>query len=188
MDTSTFMVQMPVFLIETFNKHGKINISTSTFGEICAVNPPCFSISICKKQYCNKDIIERKTFTVNIPNTNMANKVDYARCYKYSDVNLVSHLDLATETAEHVDAPYFTKCSVVLELLCTHNIVLNSHTNFIAGVMDVKIKQDCLDKNNIPSLNHINPLFYVPLPHEYWNTGNLIARAFSTSTKIFKHA
>lgn len=179
---------MPILLIGTFNKDRQANISTTTYGGICAMHPPCFSMSIEKKKCAHKDITERKAFTVNIPDTIMVNKVDYARCYKPYDTNLAANLNLTVKAAEHVDAPFFGECPVVLELLCTHIIELGSHTNFIAEIMDVKIKRYCLDENNIPNLSNIDPLIYVPLAREYWCTGNLIARAFSTGTKMFKNA
>lgn len=188
MDACAFMVPMPILLIGTFNKNRQANISTTTYGGICAIHPPCFFISMEKKKCAHRDIIERKAFTVNIPDTSMVNKVDYARCYKPYDTNLAVNLDLTARTADHVDAPFFVECPVVIELLCTHIIELGSHTNFIAEIMDVKVKQYCLDENNIPDINSIDPLIYVPLAREYWSTGNLIAKAFSTGTKMFKDA
>lgn len=186
LDACIFTVPMPVFLIGTYNENRQVNISTTTYGGICAVHPPCFSISIAKTLYTHADIVERKDFTVNIPSTNMLNQVDYARYYKPDNVSLVSNIELENTVAEHVDAPFFPECPIVIELICTHIIELGSHTNFIAEIMDVKIKKYCLDKNNIPIIGNIDPIIYVPLAREYWNMGNIVARAFSIGTKMFK--
>lgn len=179
-----FAVPTPVFLVGTYDQDGKPNIMTAAWGGICASQPPCIAVSIAKARWTHGSLMARKAFTVSIPSSAQAPQADFAGMYSGRSEDKFSVLGFSPTTAEHVDAPYVAQCPVVIEARLAHTLELGSHTQFVGEIMDVKVRQDCLDSQEVPLLENIDPLLYVPLSRQYWSIGHMVARAFSVGRSV----
>lgn len=184
----TFTIPTPVFLVGSYDAEGKANIMNAAWGGICASQPPCLAVSIARARWSHAAILARNAFTVSIPSRALVAQADFAGIYSGRSEDKFAALNLTPQTAEHVDAPYVAECPVVIELRLAHTFELGSHTQFIGEIMDVKIHKDCLDAQNNPLPERIDPLLYVPLARQYWSMGELVARAFSVGRSVDKHA
>lgn len=184
----TFAVPTPIFLVGSYDADGKANIMTAAWGGICASQPPCLAVSIAKARWTHAALQARSAFTVSIPSKEQVAQADFAGMYSGRSDNKFSALGFTPTTAEHVDAPYVEECPVVIELRLAHSFELGSHTQFIGEIMDVKIHKHCLDAQNNPRLEAIDPLLYVPLARQYWSIGQLVARAFSVGRSVDRQA
>lgn len=183
-----FAVPTPVFLVGTYDASGKPNIMTAAWGGICASQPPCLAVSITKARWTHAALHSRNAFTVSIPSKNMVAQADFAGIFSGRSEDKFSALDLTPIAAEHVDAPFVAECPVVIELRLIHSIEIGSHTQCIGEIMDVKLHPHCLDATDTPLLNKIDPLLYVPLSRQYWDIGQMVARAFSVGRSVDKRA
>lgn len=183
-----FAVPTPVFLVGTYDSAGKANIMTAAWGGICASQPPCIAVSIAKARWTHAALHARNAFTVSIPSQKLVAQADFAGMYSGRNEDKFSTLGLTATAAEHVDAPYVAECPVVIELRLAHTVELGSHTQYIGEIMDVKVHKQCLDAKDIPLLDSIDPLLYVPLARQYWSIGHMVARAFSVGRSVDKHA
>ena len=63
----TLIYPAPVLVVGTYDKAGKPNVMTASWGGICCSQPPCIAVSLRKATYSYNNILERKAFTISIP-------------------------------------------------------------------------------------------------------------------------
>lgn len=175
----TFILPTPVFLVGTYDHTGRPNIMTAAWGGICASQPPSIAVSIRKSRWTYNAILERKSFTINIPSRKLAAQSDFAGMHSGRDTDKFTALNLTPVPAEHVDAPGIAECPVIVELTLSHTLELGSHTQFIGEIMDVKVDSACMREDGLPDPALIDPLLFAPLVQEYWAISQFEARAFS---------
>ena len=146
----TFILPTPVFLVCTYDHTGPPNIMTAAWGGICASQPPSIAVSIRKSRWTYNAILERKSFTINIPSRKLAAQSDFAGMHSGRDTDKFTALNLTPVPAEHVDAPGIAECPVIVELTLSHTLELGSHTQFIGEIMDVKVDSACMREDGLP--------------------------------------
>ena len=150
----TFILPTPVFLVGTYDHTGRPNIMTAAWGGICASQPPSIAVSIRKSRWTYNAILERKSFTINIPSRKLAAQSDFAGMHSGRDTDKFTALNLTPVPAEHVDAPGIAECPV-------------------------KVDSACMREDGLPDPALIDPLLFAPLVQEYWAISQFEARAFS---------
>ena len=183
-----FVLPAPVFLVATYDHNGRPNVMTAAWGGLCASQPPALAVSIRKNRWTYKAILERKSFTINIPSSAQAAKADYVGLHSGAEIDKYTAVNFTPVPAEHVDAPFIAECPVVIELTLAHTLDLGSHTQFIGEIMDVKIAESCLREDGLPDAAKIDPLIFLPSAQEYWSIGTFTARAFSAGHVLAQSA
>ena len=92
--TKTFILPTPVFLVGTYDHTGRPNIMTAAWGGICASQPPSIAVSIRKSRWTYNAILERKSFTINIPSRKLAAQSDFAGMHSGRDTDKFTALNL----------------------------------------------------------------------------------------------
>ena len=162
----------------------KPNIMAASWTSLCSAQPPTMLVAIRQARHTHKSILEHKAFTINIPDTGMVAEVDYAGIFSGEHEDKIQQCGLHTEAGEHVDAPYIKECPVVLEMKLIEYHEAGTHTIFIGEIMDVKIKESCLDESGMPSPASMDILCYIPMLREYWGLGEFKAKAFGIGKTI----
>ena len=72
----TLLYPMPAVLVGA-QVNGTPNFMTVAWCGIAAFKPAAIAVAIHKKRYTLKGIMENKTFSVNVPSTNMVKETDY---------------------------------------------------------------------------------------------------------------
>jgi len=192
-----FVLPCPIFLVGTYSYTAtelqvptddkdirKPNIMTAAWASLCSAQPPAMLVAIRKARHTHKAILEHKAFTISIPDTSMLAEVDYAGIFSGAHEDKIKQCGLHAEAGEHVDAPYIRECPIVLEMKLIEHHDIGTHTIFIGEIMDVKIKQSCLDDTGMPNPTLMDIACYIPMLREYWGLGEFKAKAFGIGKTI----
>jgi flavin reductase (DIM6/NTAB) family NADH-FMN oxidoreductase RutF len=170
-------------VIGTYDKGGKPNLMTASWTGVCCSRPPCVQISLRKATYTYSNILEKKSFTVNIPSDKQVKEVDYAGIFSGRNEDKFSSLNLTPIKGEFVDAPYIKEFSVALECKLIKAIELGLHTLFVGEILDVKAEESVLGANGLPEIEKLKPFLYSPTNSKYYFIGPLIGDAFKIGKK-----
>jgi flavin reductase (DIM6/NTAB) family NADH-FMN oxidoreductase RutF len=181
----TIVYPTPIFIVGTYDKKGKANAMNAAWGGISCSSPPCVSISIREATYTHGNIIDKKSFTVNIPSENYIKEVDYFGIASGKSEDKFATIGLAPVKSELVDTPYIKEFPLVLKCKMVHTAELGLHTHFTGEILDVKVDENLLDNGN-PDIELIKPFLYDPSFRAYYSIGKSLGNAFSVGKDI-KH-
>lgn len=180
----TIIYPTPVLVIGTYDRAGKPNVMTAAWAGICCSAPPCVGVSLRKATYSYGNIMERKAFTVNVPSENYAREVDYFGIASGRDEDKLSKAALTPVRSEIVDAPYIKEFPLVLECKLKQSVEIGLHTQFIGEIVDVKAEEDMLGEGDLPDIEKVRPMIFVPESRKYYGVGKFIGKAFSVGREI----
>jgi flavin reductase (DIM6/NTAB) family NADH-FMN oxidoreductase RutF len=180
----TLVYPTPVFVVGTFDKAGRPNAMTASWGGICCSRPPCIAVSLRKATYTYWSIIERKAFTISIPTEAYAREADYFGLVSGRDTDKFAATKLTPVRSDLVDAPYVKEFPLVLECKLAHTIELGLHTQFVGEVVDVKADGAVLTGDGLTDIGKVKPLSYAPDAEMYYGIGPRIGQAFAIGKGI----
>ncbi len=172
----TLLYPMPAVLIGSIVKD-RPNFMTAAWCSIAAFAPPAVVVALQKKRLTLEGIRENKTFSVNVPSSNMAKIVDF--CGIYSGRNKDKSSLFRLSYGELKTAPLIEECPLNLEcrLIDAIDGGLESHTLVIGEIVETHLREDCLVDGKAQALK-IDPLIFVPGTLEYFKLGDAIGRAY----------
>ncbi|BAX81074.1 flavin reductase [Labilibaculum antarcticum] len=170
----TELYPKPALVIGSYDKEGKPNMMTAAWVSIANSNPLSIAVSMRPATYSHGNVTETKSFTVNIPSSELAKYVDYVGRFSGKDVDKFKETGLTPVRGEFVNAPYIKEFPIVIECELTEFHDLGSHRQFIGKVIDVKADEAILDSKGNVDVNLLNPLIYAG--GNYYETGRLIAK------------
>ena len=175
----TIVHPTPVFVIGTYDKAGKANVMTGAWGGICCSKPPCVAISLRKATYSYNNIMERKSFTINIPSERYVREADYFGTVSGRNADKFLTAKLTAVKSTLVDAPYVKEFPFILECKVIHTFEIGLHTQFVGEIMDIKADESVLGENGIPDIEKVKPVLFVPESQKYYGVGQYLGKAFS---------
>jgi flavin reductase (DIM6/NTAB) family NADH-FMN oxidoreductase RutF len=182
----TIVYPTPVFIVGTYDENKIPDVMAAAWGGISCSKPPCLSISLQKHRYTLKNIIERKSFTINIASEDFVNESDYFGMVSGRDENKFSKSGLTPIKSEIVDAPYIKEFPLILECKLVHTADLGMHTQITGEIIDVKVDEDMVDDRGLPDINKIKPFIYDPSAVAYYGIGKYLGNAFNLGNEIRK--
>ena len=177
---STFLYPKPTLLVGTI-VNGKPNFMTASWSGIACHNPPAISVAIRKERYTYNGIIEHNTFSINIPGSNLAEKVDFCGIYSGRDTDKTKLFNIFYGKID--TAPLIDECPLNLECKVIHSIEIGTHTLFIGEIMETHVKDNCLT-NGKPDIKKIDPIIYATGTRQYHRVGDEIGRAYKIGERI----
>lgn len=180
----TLIYPTPVFVIGTYDKQGKPNAMTASWGGICCSSPPCVAVSIRKATYTYGNITERKAFTINITDESHIREADYFGIVSGKERDKFTESGLTPVRSEQVDAPYVKEFPFALECKLFRTTEIGSHTQFIGEVVDIKAEPSVLDAEGNIDIEKVRPVIFAPLSRDYYGIGRSVGKAFSIGKKI----
>lgn len=172
----------PAAVIGSYDKAGKPNMMTAAWIGICNSNPLSIAVSMRPATYSHGNVTESKSFTVNIPSSELVKYVDYAGRLSGKDVDKFKETGLTPVKGEFVNAPYIKEFPIVIECEVTEYYDLGSHRQFIGKVIDVKADEAILNAQGNIDMNLLNPLIYEG--ENYYETGRLVAKVGESLNEI----
>jgi len=164
----TLVYPTPVFVVGTYDKEGKPNVMTASWGGICCSQPPCIAVSLRKATYTHGNILARKAFTISIPSEDHVRQADYFGLVSGRSVDKFTATKLTPVRSELVDAPYVEEFSLIVECKLAHVFELGLHTQFIGEVMDVKAEDSVMAKGGLLEITKVKPLVFAPDTQGYY--------------------
>ena len=180
----TLVYPTPVFVVGTFDKAGRPNVMTASWGGICCSQPPCVAVSLRKATYTYWNILERKAFTVSIPSESHVKEADYFGLVSGKSVDKFAATKLTPVKSDLVDAPYVKEFPLVVECKLAQAIELGLHTQFVGEVLDVKAEADVLDDKGLVDISKVRPLAFTPDTEAYYGIGMRVGQAFSVGRAL----
>lgn len=175
----TIVYPAPVFVVGTYDKEGKPNAMTASWGGICCSRPPCVAVSLRKATYSYWNIVERKAFTVNIPSETHIRQADYFGMASGKAEDKLAVAGFQPVRSGLVDAPYIEEFLFVLECDLLQTVEIGLHTQFIGEIRDVKADTSVLDEKGLPDIKRVKPILYAPESSLYYGIGEFLGKAFS---------
>lgn len=175
----TLVYPTPVFVVGTYDRQGKPNVMTASWGGICCSQPPCVAVSLRRATYTYGNITERKAFTISIPSEAHVRVADRIGVVSGRDVDKFALTKLTPVRSALVDAPYVAEFPMVIECRLAHTIELGLHTQFVGEVLDVKVEETAMGSERTADIEKVKPLVFTPDTQAYYGIGSFIARAFS---------
>ena len=180
----TLIYPAPVLVVGTYDKAGKPNVMTASWGGICCSEPPCVAVSLRKATYSYASILERKAFTISIPSEKHVKEADYFGLVSGRNSDKFAATKLTPVKSKLVDAPYVKEFSLVLECKLVHVVELGLHTQFVGEVMDAKIDEGVIGDSGAIDVKKLKPLVFTPDTQDYYGIGDYIGKVFSAGKGI----
>jgi len=182
----TIAYPAPVFIVGSYDENGKANAMNAVWGGICSSNPPCISVSLRAQRKTYDNIMDKKAFTINLPSEEYIAEADYFGMVSGRDIDKFEKTGLTPVKSELVDAPYIDEFPVAIECRLHKVVEIGVHIQLIGEIVDVKIRQECLDENGQPDIDKINPVLFTPEIRHYLKFGAKVADAFSAGKKFIE--
>ena len=174
-----YLFPMPVVLIGA-NVNGKPNFETLAYVGIVESKPPLISIASWETHYTNIGIKENKTFSVNTPSEDLAEKIDYCGIVSGKEEDKSKVFDVFygdLKTAPMVSlSPLNLECKVIKSFKVRELVeVEKGHEIFIGEVANAYADEDYLTEG-IPDIAKFK--IYTYSLNNYWKVGEKLGPAF----------
>jgi flavin reductase (DIM6/NTAB) family NADH-FMN oxidoreductase RutF len=180
----TLVYPTPVFVVGTYDKDGKPNVMTASWGGICCSQPPCVAIALRRATYTHGNIVARKAFTLSIPSEDHVKEADYFGLVSGRSVDKFAATGLTPVKSGLVDAPYVKEFPLIVECRLAHTFELGMHTQFVGEVLNVMAEEDVMAGAGLVDIKKVKPLSFAPDTQGYYGIGNFVGRAFSIGEKV----
>jgi flavin reductase (DIM6/NTAB) family NADH-FMN oxidoreductase RutF len=144
---SAMLNPVPVVLITSKNKDGKINVFTVAWIGMACTKPPMITVAIRPERLSYEYIKESGSFVVNLPNSKMVRAVDYCGVLSGKKIDKISEMNFTTENSNNVIAPLISQCPISLECVVKSITPLGTHDLFLAEIVNTHVDNDLIDAN-----------------------------------------
>jgi flavin reductase (DIM6/NTAB) family NADH-FMN oxidoreductase RutF len=175
-----FFIPMPVVLVGTLVK-GKANFMTVGWCARANANPPMILCGIGNHHYTPKGIAETKTFSVNIPSSDLLEKTDYCGIVSGEKTDKSTVFDVFYGTLK--TAPMIKECPVTLECRLVQTVPLPTNTLFVGEIVGAYADGNVI-RDGIPDFTAIDPLFLTMPDNRYWTIGKYAGDAWSAGKNL----
>jgi flavin reductase (DIM6/NTAB) family NADH-FMN oxidoreductase RutF len=172
----TWLFPMPALVIGAL-VDGKPNFMTAAWGGMACAEPRLLSVAIRTMRLTLQGIREHKAFSVNIPGTNLADKVDF--CGVHSGKKTDKSKIFSVWYGQDKTVPLIEECPCAHECRVERLIELGSHVLVIGEIRETHVDEACL-KDNMPDIGKMDPLAYLPGVQRYGGLGRDVRQAFSS--------
>jgi len=180
----TLIYPAPVLVVGTYDKAGKPNVMTASWGGICCSQPPCVAVSLRRATYTHGNVLEREAFTVSMPPEKYVKEVDYFGLVTGRSTDKFAATKLTPVKSALVDAPYVKEFPLVLECKLTHVTELGLHTQFVGEVIDAKADESIIGRGGAIDIKKLKPLVFTPDTQDYFGIGKFVGKVFSAGKDI----
>jgi flavin reductase (DIM6/NTAB) family NADH-FMN oxidoreductase RutF len=179
---NNFFIPMPVVLVGT-QVNGKDNFMTVGWCARANANPPMILCGIGNHHFTSLGIAETKTFSVNIPSSDLLEKTDYCGLVS-GEKSDKSHI-FNTFYGSLKTAPMIKECPVSLECRLVQTNPLPTNTLFIGEITGAYADGRVM-KDGKPDFPEIDPLFLTMPDNRYWTLGKYAGDAWSAGKKLIQ--
>jgi flavin reductase (DIM6/NTAB) family NADH-FMN oxidoreductase RutF len=180
-DNNAFLYPMPVVLAGSIVNE-KPNFMT--VGWVSRVNyqPPMMAISL-GPHLTNQGILEKKAFSISIPDVSLMEKTDYCGLFSGKKVDKSQIFEVFYGSLP--GAPLIGECPVSMACRLHEAVRLPVNTLFIGEIVEAYCDEACMTGGK-PDIKKINPLTLTMPDNHYWSVGEAVGKAWSVGTKLKK--
>lgn len=179
---NNFFIPMPVVLVGT-QVSEKANFMTVGWCSRANANPPMIVCGIGNHHYTPKGIAETKTFSVNIPSSDLLEKTDYCGIVSGEKTDKSALFDVFYGSLK--TAPMIRECPVSLECRLVQAVSLPTNTLFIGEIVGAYADGRVIADGK-PDYEALDPLFLTMPDNRYWTLGKHIGDAWNAGKSLIK--
>ena len=171
---------MPVIILGA-NVQGKANFLTVVWLSMVNFKPPTIAVVLNKGHYTNQGIHENKTYSVNVPSTDLLEATDYCSMVSGYDQDKSKLFDLFYGELE--SAPMIKDCPLTLECKLVKTVEFATHEIFFGEIVATYGDEEILTHER-PDVVKIKPILYSLYDNCYWEIGKSIGRAMHIGKRL----
>lgn len=175
----TLLYPTPVLVVGSYDKEGRANVMTASWGGICCSSPPCIAVSLRKVTFSYGNVMERQAFTVSIPSEEYLKHADYFGTVSGKSEDKFAVSGLTPVKGDFVDAPYIKEFPLVIECKVLKTVEIGIHTEFVGEIKDVKADEAIIGADGVPDIEKLRPAIFTPESRSYYGVGKRLGKAFS---------
>ncbi len=161
--------------------NGKPNFQTVSWVSFANWDPALIYVSISKTNYTLMGILKNKTFSVNLPSSDMSAVIDYIGTHSGTEVDKTDIFEVFYGDTK--TAPLIKECPINIECKVVKTIdEFPSNYMFIAEIVQVHVGKKYIKKDGMLNTKKLDPMFYAFYDMKYWKLG----KSVGTSTKEWK--
>lgn len=147
---STQLAPVPVVLVGCGdNRRYKYNLITVAWAGTVSSEPPRLAVAIRPERFSFGAINTLGEFTVNLPSSAMAEKVDFCGVRSGREIDKFAACNFTPLPGTQVNAPLVAECPLALECRVMQSIDLGAHTLFIADILAVQVEETLVENDKL---------------------------------------
>ncbi len=174
---------MPVIIVGA-NVDGKPNFLTVVWFSMVNFKPPTIAVVLNKAHYTNKGIYQSKTFSINIPTTQLIETTDYCSVVSGYDHDKSEVFDVFY--GELKSAPMIQECPLAAECRVIQTLQFATHEVFVGEIVATYAEDEALTHEH-PDVAKIKPILYSMYDNYYWELGKKLAHAMHVGKRFEQH-
>jgi flavin reductase (DIM6/NTAB) family NADH-FMN oxidoreductase RutF len=172
---------MPVIIVGA-DVQEKANFLTVVWFSLVNFDPPTIAVVLNKGHYTNEGIHIHKTFSINVPSTNLLEATDYCSVVSGFDHDKSKAFGIFRGVLK--TAPMINECPLTAECRVIQTLEYGTHEVFVGEIINTYAESDILTHER-PDIAKIKPFLYSMYNNYYWEIGKNIGRAMHVG-KAFK--
>jgi len=179
-DENTFVYPMPMVLVGSLVDRLP---NFAAVGWVMRVNydPPLIAVSLGTIHHTARGIRESGVFSVNVPNVDLVEKVDY--CGMVSGRQEYKANLFKVFAGEETDAPLIEECPLCMECRVVDTVELPANTLFIGQIVGAYADpESCTDEH--PDITKMRPFTLTMPDNQYWRVGENLGRAWNIGRSV----
>jgi flavin reductase (DIM6/NTAB) family NADH-FMN oxidoreductase RutF len=181
-DPNAFVYPMPMVLVGATVQNRP---NFMAVGWVSRVNfkPPMIGVALGKTHYTNTGIHQNKSFSVNVPGTDLLEKVDYCGLVSGQNHDKAQLFDIFY--GELPNTPMIRQCPLCMECKLINPVDLPTNTLFIGEIFGAYAEERFLTDGK-PDIHKIVSFTLTMPDNNYWGVGNHVGKAWSIGKKLKK--
>jgi flavin reductase (DIM6/NTAB) family NADH-FMN oxidoreductase RutF len=172
---NSFVYPMPMTLVGTV-VDDRPNFMAAGWVSRVNFNPPMIAVALGKNHYTNVGIHKHKAFSVNIPNIELMERVDYCGLVSGGKTDKSKVFDIFY--GDLPNAPMIQQCPLCMECDLVNAVDLPSNTLFIGEIIETHTEERYLTDGK-PDIKKIKPFALTMPDNNYWRVGANAGKAWS---------
>jgi len=165
---------MPVSLVGALVKDRPNFLAVAWFSRV-NLDPPILAVALNKVRHTGVGIQEHKTFSVNIPGTDLVVETDYCGIVSGKEVDKSALFQVFY--GELKTAPMIQQCPLCIECKLIQSVSLPTHNLFIGEVEGAYTEERYLTDGK-PDMHKMKPFLFIRPDGTYWTLGEKVGEAY----------
>ena len=172
------LLPLPVCLLGAQDED-KPNFNTIVWFNMLHDNPPLIGVAMSKKHYTNQGIKEHKTFSINIPTSEMVVVTEYCGLHSGSKVDKSKEFNLFY--GELQTAPMIEECGINIECKLVNTIDFKKTELFVGEIVEI-YSDDKYIKGEKPDVKDFDSFIFLMPNGPYRKIGDYLAESYEVGT------
>ena len=180
-----FIFPMPVLMIATYDKSGKVDVMNMAWGGICDEDKVALNITETHKTALN--IKERMAFTLSVADIPHIKEADYFGIASGNDTpDKFERSELTAIKSERVDAPVIKEFPITLECKVIELQHPEGGFRVLGKIVNVLADEKVLNEKGKPDPKKLNAFVFDQMQNGYYAIGEKVGQAWQSGAPLMK--